>query len=471
MKKIILLTFFVSGLLLIVRSQPITFEFCYGGNHADAAYCIQELQEGGYVIAGHTRGDDYHYSISLVKIDEIGNVIWNETYGLSNVAWTALTSGRYVQVTLDQNFIVAGSDDDGEMWILKINSANGNVIWDKTFVNYTARCIEPLSDGSYIVCGCKKITEEDSDLMVMKLNNNGILTWSKLYGGDEYDIGKSIKQTFDNGYIVAGRTKSYGNGDSDIWLIKLDESGDMQWSVIKGGAGQDYASSVIQFTDSCYVIAGSTSNAYMNVMKFDTNGVLLWNKNLGYNSYASCVQQTNDGGLIVSGHKLVANSDYDYRIYKLKDEGSVIWNRDFGYNGSDHAWHVIQASDGGYAVAGESWSCDPNSSSMWILKLDEYGNLLTDIHNVEDNNVIRCFPNPVKQYLNVVVGVNCEDELQFKLFNLNGQKVFDEDARIMGLNNTFTIDLTGFSDGIYFLNVTGNDISITKKIILSGVRN
>jgi type IX secretion system substrate protein len=467
MKGISLTIFFAVFMVLNLNSQSSSFELCYGGVKSDEAFCIQEIPEGGYIICGHTRGGDMHYRVSLLRIDMSGNVVWNETYGYSNTVWTALTSGKYVQLTLDQNFIVAGGDDNGDMWILKINAENGSIIWEQNYVNYTARCVEPLSDGTYIVCGSKKVTEEDSDLAVVKLNSDGTMIWQKTYGGDEYDIGYSIKPAYDIGYIVTGLTRSFGNGDSDIWLLKLDEMGDLQWSVTEGYSSQDYAQSVIQFTDSCYVIAGSTFNSIMNVMKFDINGELLWNKSLGGTAYGTCIQQTNDGGLIVSGKKLVSNSDYDYRIYKLNEEGEEIWHQDFGYSGSDNAWHIIQTSDGGYAVAGGSWSCDPNSSSMWILKLDESGNLVTDVSSPTMSELFNCYPVPAGSNLNVSLNFDCDDNINLQLFSFNGQTRFFESINFSKTENPYTIDLTGFSDGIYFLKMAGNDFSFTRKIIVS----
>ena len=110
------------------------------------------------------------------------------------------------------------------------------------------------------------------------------------------------------------------------------------------------------------------------------------------------------------------------------------------------------------------------AGSRDIFRLDEYGNLLTEINNNKVNNFIKCYPVPVKQYLNIDVSGKCPEELQLQIFNLSGIKVFAEEISIKGFNNNIIIDFTGFSDGIYFLNVSGNEFLFTRKIILSGGR-
>ncbi|MCK4645765.1 MAG: hypothetical protein KAU46_05905 [Candidatus Aminicenantes bacterium] len=208
-------------------------------------------------------------------------------------------------------------------------------------------------------------------------------SWARIYGGSNSDTASSIQQTIDGGYIVAGRTGSFGAGYIDSWILKLDSVGDIEWQHTYGGIDSDRASSIQQTTDGGYIVAGYThsfgagDNDYW-ILKLTSNGDIEWQRTYGGTDgdKAYSIQQTSDGGYIVAGytHSFGAG-DYDYLILKLSSIGDIEWQRSYGGNDHEEASSIQQTSDGGYIVAGYTWSYIAGYLDIWILKLTSSGNI------------------------------------------------------------------------------------------------
>jgi len=280
--------------------------------------------------------------------------------------------------------------------------------------------IQQTSDGGYIVAGYSDSNDGDVtgnqgdyDYWVVKLDTNGTsgnIVWQKSLGGSSSDQANSIQQTFDGGYIVAGLsvsddsdvTGNHGYGYYDYWVVKLDTSGNILWQKCLGGSSGDEAYSIQQTSDGGYIVAGSSYSNDGNVtgnhgygdywiVKLDTNGNIVWQKSLGGSSYdeAHSIQQTSDGGYIVAGYSysndgdVTGNHGYDdYWIVKLDTGGDILWQKSLGGSNADEAFSIQQTSDGDYIVAGYSYSNDGDVTGnhgyydYWIVKLDTSGNIV-----------------------------------------------------------------------------------------------
>ncbi|HYV95546.1 MAG TPA: T9SS type A sorting domain-containing protein [Chitinophagales bacterium] len=236
------------------------------------------------------------------------------------------------------------------------------------------------------------------------------IEWAKCFGGSIDDIAKSVKQTNDGGYIVSGYSES-DNGDvtghhgftysSDYWIVKLNTSGNIVWQKSFGGSNDDEAGTIQQTTDGGFIVAGTSRSNDGNVsgnhgyedywiLKLDTSGDILWKKSYGGSNpdRGGSVRQTIDGGFIVAGDSYSSDEDVsgnhgsaDYWIMKLDTNGNIIWQKSFGGSGLDQASSIEQTEDGGFIVGGNSGSNDGDVSGnhgsydYWILKLDSDGNL------------------------------------------------------------------------------------------------
>ena len=302
----------------------------FGGPGNDFAESVQQTSDGGYILAGYTEsygaGD---YDFWLVKVDSNGNKQWDKTFG-----GTDKENEASVQQTSDGGYIIAGNTfsygaGSYDIWLIKTNS-NGEKLWDKTFggTNYDdARSVQQTSDGGYILAGStESYGAGKRDVWLIKTDSNGNKQWDKTFGGTDIDWVKSVQQTSDGGYILAGSTFSYGAGDGDVWLIKIDSNGNKQWDKTFGGTEFDKAFSVQQTSDSGYILIGETESYGAGdddiwLIKTDSNGNKQWDKTFGGASldFASSVQQTSDGGYILIGStELYGAGEDDLWLIKIK---------------------------------------------------------------------------------------------------------------------------------------------------------
>ena len=242
----------------------------------------------------------------------------------------------------------------------------GGAYWDQ------ASSVQHTSDGGYIVTG-----NTGYYIILLKTNANGNIIWAKTYGGTSGDYATSVQQTSDGGYIVAGYTQSFGAGYPDVLLIKTDANGNIIWAKTYGGTDWDYALSVQQTSEGGYIVAGYTQSfgagsGDIFLIKTDANGNIIWAKTYGGTSWdiAHSVQQTSDGGYIVAGYTYSFGAGY-YDIFLLKTDanGNIVWAKTYGGTGIEYAYSVQQTSDGGYIVAGER-------GGVFLLKTDANGNII-----------------------------------------------------------------------------------------------
>jgi hypothetical protein len=287
--------------------------------------------------------------------------------------------------------------------------------WQKCLggtLNDSSSSIKQTTDGGYIVVGESYSNDGDvtgnhgaSDYWVFKLNTTGVLEWQKSLGGTDVDSPSSIIQTTDGGYIISGYSSSndgdvivnYGNGD--FWIVKLSSTGIISWQKNLGGTGYDSSSSIIQTTDGGYIISGtSTSNdgdVTTNygitdywVVKLSSIGVIEWQKNLGgtANDYSFSILQTTDGGYILCGQSNSNNGNVtgnhggiDSWVVKLSIIGVIEWQKSLGGTGNDSLSSILQTSDGGYILCGQSNSNDGDvtgnhgGNDSWVVKLSSTG--------------------------------------------------------------------------------------------------
>jgi hypothetical protein len=254
----------------------------------------------------------------------------------------------------------------------------GGTNWDWAY------SVQQTSDGGYIVAGYTwSFSVGYYDIFLIKTDANGNVIWAKTYGGASFDWATSVQQTSDGGYIVAGATWSFGAGNGDIFLIKTDANGNLQWAKTYGGTFGEYARSVQQTSDGGYIVAGNTSSfgagaVDIFLIKTDANGNMQWAKTYGgiYTDSATSVQQTSDGGYIVAGATWSFGAgNGDFFLIKTDANGNIIWAKTYGGTSYDLATSVQQTSDGGYIVAGFTTSFGAGYYDIFLIKTDANGNI------------------------------------------------------------------------------------------------
>jgi hypothetical protein len=322
-------------------------------------FLTPQTSDGGYIITTFTFTMETSFDVWLIKIDANGKEQWRKLFKGQHWDWPGC-----VQQTKDGGYIFAGFTESHEWgnrdaWLVKTD-ANGNELWNKRFGGSdadNAAFVQQTEEGGYIIAGAtKSFGSGNQDAWLIKTDANGNEQWRKIYGGTGDDGAYSVKNTLDDGYILAGWTDSYGAGSVDAWVIKVDENGNKQWDRTFGGASHEEASSIQQTLDGGYVIAGLTKsygagNSDAWLLKIDANGKEQWGKTFGgqNDERAWSVQQTSDGGYILAGSKID-----DAWLIKTDANGNELWNKTFGGADPDEAYSIVQTSEGGYAVAGRT---------------------------------------------------------------------------------------------------------------------
>jgi len=261
-----------------------------------------------------------------------------------------------------------------------------DTLWTKTFggvSNDLGYSVQQTTDGGYIICG---VTESFGmgyyDIWLIKTNTSGELLWTKTFGGIYNDYGHSIQQTTDSGYIICGYKETLLYGFVDVLLIKTNASGELLWQKTFGGVYDQSGSEVQQTSDGGYIVCGSIyslsgQSKEIWLIKTDSSGDTLWTKAIGgvYWDFGTSVEQTSDDGYIVTGILNYGNNFTDAWLIKTDAYGDTLWTKTFGPGLFNELHSVQQTTDGGYILIGnfDIGSGDPN---VWLLKTNAYGDTL-----------------------------------------------------------------------------------------------
>ena len=347
-----------------------TWQKCYGGSENDWPVSVINTSDGGYLVGGQTYSDD-------------GDVSGNHGY-------------------LD-------------IWIVKLD-ASRNLVWQRCLggsYEDTIKSVIQTSDGGYLVNGETDSDDGDvsgyqgrTDIWVVKLDSSGDLVWQKCLGGSRSDYSSSVIQTADGGFLVQGNTYSNngnvtGNhGQLDIWVVKLDSSGNLTWQRCLGGSSSETGYQVLKTSDGGYLVNGETLSDNGDVLgnhgqldiwvvKLDGTGALTWQRCLGGTDgdSSNSIHQTGDGGYLVDGSTQSNDGNVsgnhgnlDIWVAKLDSAGALTWQRCLGGLADEWPYSVFLTTDGGYLINGYTESNDTNVTGnhgqrdIWVVKLDTAGN-------------------------------------------------------------------------------------------------
>jgi hypothetical protein len=263
--------------------------------------CCVLQTSGGYILVG--RRYSLEYEIFLLKVRG-----WSTEYRAYPVS--GFLSPSSAQQTSDGGYVIVGFGNDA--FLIKTDMS-GNLEFYRVYAiayNNGISSVQQTSDGGYVLAGWTNFWSggNNFDAFIIKTNASGNVQWAKTYGGTNNDSAYSVQQTSDGGYILAGVTYSFGTGGGDAFLIKTDANGNVQWAKTYGGAGIDKFIRVLQTSDGGYIAVGHTSSFGAGgydvfLVKTDANGNVQWAKTYGgwNNDIASSFQRTSDGGYIVVG--------------------------------------------------------------------------------------------------------------------------------------------------------------------------
>ncbi|MFQ6068422.1 MAG: CARDB domain-containing protein [Candidatus Bathyarchaeia archaeon] len=372
--------------------EPPTIEWnrTYGGMDYDWAWSVVQTSDGGYAMAGLTwsfgvAGPDFW----LVKVDSSGNMQWDKTYGGSS------DDGAYSVVqTSDGGYAIAGYTnsfgvENYDFWLVKADSA-GNLEWTRTYGGpnvESAHSIIETNDGGYMLAGYTDSLEPGGhDLMLVKVDASGNMQWNRTYGGDDNEAAWCIIETDDKEYVLAGATASFGMGGYDFWLVKVDSFGNLQWNTTYGGLDNDIARSLVSTGDGGYAIAGYTNSFGAGgydfwLVKVDSSGNLEWSRTYGglSDDVARSLVKTSDEGYAMAGHTWSFGAGLnDFWLVKVDAYSNIQWNGTYGGTDVDSAYSLVETTDGGYVLAGYTASFGMGGYDFWLVKVNQS----QDVHDL-----------------------------------------------------------------------------------------
>jgi len=359
------------------------WQAAYGGAGGEVGFDVIATADGGFVIAGVTNsfgagGTDVY----LMKVNAFGSVLWEKTYGTSANDW-----GNAAAATNDGGFVIAGYTTgdlqvgtNGDAYLVKTDAA-GNMVWEGRYGgDLAARANDVLAtpDGGYMLIGSiYSPINGNWDMYAVKTDASGVMQWENNFGGNNDEGGNDVKRLPSGGYFLSGWTESYGAGSSDMYLVRIDDSGTMLWDTTFGGEGNDGANAAVLTADGNLLLSGWTTsygNGFEDIylLLADTAGAFIGQRTYGGANLDDGVAVIPDGsgGFIVAGltYSLGAGSA-DVYVLRLDNAANVLWQKTYGGTGHEGAMTVAATLDGNYIVSG--WTGD----DIYVIKIDGSGNV------------------------------------------------------------------------------------------------
>ncbi len=524
MKNILLLIIIQCSLFInhCIAQPTIQWEQSYGGSLADLANSIIQTNDGGYIVAGYSKSTDDDVTNNhgendywVVKLDSQGVIQWENSYGGSDNE----VANSIIQ-TRDSGYVIGGytgSNDDevigihsmyDDYWLVKINDS-GVFQWGKCYggsLNDDARSVIQTNDGGFMIVGASESTDGDVvgnygawNAWVVKTNDTGAIQWTKCYGGSEVDGAMDVHQTIDGGYILACSASSVdsevvGNhGGYDYWVVKIDSIGTIQWSKCYGGSADDLLQKVIITNDGGYALAGVSyssdgdiTNSYGNgdywIVKIDSGGIIQWQKSYGGSGedIATSIVQNSDASYYIGGYtqsydgEVTGNhgsGNLDYWVIKINSQGSMLWEKCLGGSQTEYAYAGCSSNDGSFLIAGASVSDDGDVTGhhgttanydYWVVKLFP-DSITTGINEVNSSNGISIYPNPTNSTITLHFNQSGIVNYELRIIDVFGREIYKESVT----SNDTKIDVSKWSEGVYFYQITSEKETYRGKFIVN----
>jgi hypothetical protein len=366
----------------------LTWENIYGtATNFDVALSAKETSDGSYVAAGWSNTNTANgLDIMLVKTDAAGGLLWTKYLGDTRDDYA-----QSVRETADGGFVLAGYTDNSVSAYSAVYrlDAGGNTVWSRIFtndLNSRAYSIEPTADGGFIMTGYIESFSPATgvvgfgmeDLYLVKLDSSGNVSWEKRFGGTATDIGYSVIEVEGGGFAVAGTTGSFDPSQTpDLYLIRADADGNLLWEKHFGDTLTQHGYDLLEDADGNFVVSGvsATLSGYVySLHKIDATGSTVWSTTFGGTTMyttPNSVAAAGDGGYVLAG-----SDSFDVQLFKTDASGNLVWQKTFNWSTfltMCTASSVERTSDGGYILGGSAW---PNTGKdFYLIKTDKDGNL------------------------------------------------------------------------------------------------
>jgi len=377
-----LLSLYFLIFLDVFDAQAITevWQRSFGGPGHEEGLSLELASDGGYVVAGLT--DSFGFGgvdLLLIKVDEGGSLVWRRSFGGKGDDVASSVSR-----TKDGCYIVAGwtsSKGKGasDAYVLKVNQ-EGGLLWERTFggkgEDFASFAQETSDGGVIVVGGAESFGAGGYDAYVIKLDREGNLVWERAFGGAHYDQASSAQEAPDGGYVVAGVSKSRDTGDA--YVFKVDKGGNLVWEGLFGGENYDEASAILRAPSGGYIVVGLSESFGLGgsdvyALRVSESGEKIWERSFGgkRNDSGFSLCRSSKGYLIVGFTESKGRGGSDVYLLELTEDGQKLWSEALGGIEDDRGYSVKETVDGRYIViAGSTASIGSGGGiDLYLLKL------------------------------------------------------------------------------------------------------
>ena len=354
---------------------------------------VKQTPDGGYIIAGRTvRFGSGGVQAYLVKTDALGKTSWSKAYG-----GRGSEEATSIQVTHDGGFIFTGYTNSingkGDVYLVRTDE-KGDTLWSKALGGQGidgGNSVWETKDHGFIITGeTYSYGNGTVNAYLIRTDDKGDTLWTRTFGGNGIEQGNSVQETADGGFIITGRTNSFGAGDYDVYLIRTNNKGRKMWMQTFGGTGNEDGRSVRQTKDGGFIIAGYTRSydlggADIFLIRTDKDGNQIWIQTYGgtIDDLGNAAEETHDGGFVVAGHSNSFGNGVQVYLIRTDMHGNRIWEYTYGEKSDDFGNSVDQTSDGGFVIAGSTVRSSGGDTAekiknVYLIKTDAAGLIKTD---------------------------------------------------------------------------------------------
>jgi hypothetical protein len=555
--KNILLNLIIVCTCLFTKSKGQTFNIIrdrsFGGSKWESTVRSLQMANGNIILIG-VSGSDISgdktdglcdppsltaQDIWMLEIDTAFNILWNKSIGGNRIEKIPLLSN--IPNSTDFYFVCATSSDSscekaandkayplhsGDYWLARCDTA-GNILWNKTIGGTdieNAPHVLAFESGNIVLCGMSISPvggdktypnySNKSDYWIIKLDSVGNKLWDRVYGGtDTEESGGGINEAWlsmieseNESFLIAGTTSSPLSGDisdssrgsSDIWIVKIDSTGNKLWDHRYGGTADDRVSSICRDQNGGFLVAGFTDSPQgldvsdtskggndVWILKLDSTGNKLWDKRYGgsIGEAANCITSLSSGDIIVSGesnspaggdvseNKYSLFGNFDYWVFKTDSIGNKKWDKRFGGTGDNRNSDFFIMADNSIVLTGTSTvgnsSVKSDSSNgltdYWLIRFSYTDSLPNQIIEIPDRLNISIFPNPAVSSVTIKFG-NIFEKGEMCIMDMKGCEIVKRD---LSYRNQIEISTRDFTAGVYVVQLKSNGFSIFRKLIVS----
>lgn len=464
--------------------SQVKFEKVYGNVGYDYGYSVTQMYNVGYAIVGSTTSfGSGSTDVYLLQTDSMGVPVRQRTFGGINI-----DQGYSVKSTIDSGLVIAGYTNSFgfggyDMYVIKTDK-NCDTLWTKTYggTNWDfAYSIEQTADSGFIVAGGTYSSGSGSeDMYLVKTNSIGDTLWTKTYGGLNDEEAKSVKQTSDGGYILTGFSKSFGDVNGDIYVVKTDSMGDTLWTYKYQGLLDDFSYDVIEDnTGAGYIIGGETKSVALGfqgtIIRLNTIGSLISISSIyGGSAYdgINSITQTADGRFATMGYTYSYGAgESDFAFYIEKPIGSFVGSITFGGTKVDKGYCIKNTFDGGFIICGTALSFS-TFEHIYLIKTDSLGvssgtviNVVTGVNSSNStSDKMLMYPNPASNSFSILLNSDLKTDFEITISDVLGRAVYSETFE--STNEPILFETERFQTGVYFINITADNYSANQKLII-----